>query len=113
MLRSRWADVLEAVRDVRKTAWILLSSYASIDAVEGNVLTVAFDTEGNAKGFASSGSDSYLADVLQAMFGVRLVIRTIVGPGPGRGGGAGLCRRPGGGTGAGPGGQAAGSGARS
>ena len=84
MLRSRWTDVLDAVREVRKTAWILLSSYASIEAVEGNVLTVAFDTEGNAKGFASSGSDSYLADVLQAMFGARLVIRTIVGPGPGR-----------------------------
>ena len=86
LLRSRWADVLDAVREVRKTAWILLSSYARVEAVEGNVLTVAFDTEGNAKGFASSGSDSYLADVLHAMFGARLVIRTIVGPATGRGG---------------------------
>ena len=103
MLRSRWTDVLDAVREVRKTAWILLSSYASIEAVEGNVLTVAFDTEGNAKGFASSGSDSYLADVLQAMFGARLVIRTIVGPG--RGGGVrAVPAAPGGGTGGGPGG---------
>ncbi len=80
VLQSRWADVLDAVREVRKTAWILLSSYASIDAIEGNVLTMAFDTEGNAKGFASSGSDGYLAGVLDAMFGVRLVIRAIVNP---------------------------------
>jgi len=84
-LRNRWAEILEAVRDVRKTAWILLSNYASIDAVEGNVLTMAFDSEGNAKGFASSGSDSYLADVLHAMFGVRLVVRAVVQPAAARG----------------------------
>ncbi len=83
-LRGRWTDVLDAVREVRKTAWILLSSYARVEAVEGSVLTIAFDTEGNAKGFASSGSDSYLAEVLTAMFGVQLVIRTIVGPAAGR-----------------------------
>ena len=109
MLRSRWADVLDAVREVRKTAWILLSSYASIEAVEGNVLTVAFDSEGNAKGFASSGSDSYLADVLHAMFGARLVIRTIVGPATSRGGGRAVPAAsegsPGGGNGS-PGGGA-------
>jgi DNA polymerase-3 subunit gamma/tau len=85
VLQNRWADILRAVRDVRKTAWILLSSYASLDAIEGNVLTIAFDTEGNAKGFANSGSDGYLADVLHAMFGVRLVIRAIVNPAGGRG----------------------------
>jgi len=85
VLQSRWAEVLEAVRDVRKTAWILLSNYASVDAVEGDVLTMAFDTEGNAKGFASSGSDGYLADVLHAMFGVRPVVRAIVNPAGGRG----------------------------
>jgi hypothetical protein len=77
--------VLEAVRDVRKTAWILLSNYATVGAVEGGVLTMAFDTEGNAKGFASSGSDGYLADVLHSMFGVRLVIRAAVQPADGRG----------------------------
>jgi len=75
---------------VRKTAWILLNSYASLDALEGNVLTIAFDTEGNAKGFANSGSDGYLADVLHAMFGVRLVIRAIVNPA----GGLGAARGP-------------------
>jgi len=79
-LRNRWPEILDAVRDVRKTAWILLSNYASIYAVEGNVLTMAFDSEGNAKGFASSGSDSYLADVLHAMFGVRLQVRAVVQP---------------------------------
>src|SRR5215813_4148867 len=95
VLQSRWADVLNAVREVRKTAWILLNSYASIDAIEGNVLTIAFDTEGNAKGFANSGSDGYLADVLHAMFGARLVIRAIVNPAGGRGAVRGSARQAG------------------
>jgi DNA polymerase III subunit gamma/tau len=102
LLQSRWADVLNAVREVRKTAWILLNSYASLDAIEGNVLTIAFDTEGNAKGFANSGSDGYLADVLHAMFGARLVIRAIVNPAGGRGAIRGSARAAGddhGGTG--------------
>ncbi|HEX9065398.1 MAG TPA: DNA polymerase III subunit gamma and tau [Streptosporangiaceae bacterium] len=86
-LRERWPEVLEAVRDIRRTAWILLSNFASIADVEGNVVTMAFDSEGNAKGFASSGSDRYLADVIQSMFGAQPVIRAIVQPGAGKGGG--------------------------
>jgi DNA polymerase-3 subunit gamma/tau len=69
--------VLDAVRDTSKVAWILLGK-AGIDTVEGNVITMAFDSEGNAKGFASSGSDGYLANVLERMFGTRPVIRAIV-----------------------------------
>jgi len=86
VLRSRWPEILDTVREVSKVAWILLSK-ATADALEGNVLTTAFDTEGNAKGFANSGSDGYLADVLQSMFGVRPVIRAVVNPAAGRGGG--------------------------
>jgi DNA polymerase-3 subunit gamma/tau len=109
-LRGRWPDVLDAVRDVRKTAWILLSNYANIDTVEGSVLTMAFDSEGNAKGFASSGSDGYLADVVERMFGVRPVIRVVVNPAAARDGGGG---RPAAGSGgpSHPGGSGA-SGAR-
>jgi len=118
-LRSRWPDVLEAVRDVRRTAWILLSNYADIDSLEGNVLNLAFDSEGNAKGFASTGSDGYLSDVLHAMFGVRLVIRAVVLPAGPRGRNPAITRgpqdrdpdrgaRPGPGTDAGPGPGAAG-----
>jgi DNA polymerase III subunit gamma/tau len=87
VLRSRWPDVLDTVREVSKVAWILLSK-ASVESLDGNVLTAAFDTEGNAKGFANSGSDGYLADVLQSMFGVRPVIRAVVNPAAGRAGGS-------------------------
>src|SRR6185437_4642199 len=89
-----WTDILESVREVRKVAWILLGN-ASVESVEGNVLSLAFEREGDAKGFGSSGCDQDLANVLDRMFGVRPVIRTGVhsGPPPGRGG------NPGGGSG--------------
>jgi DNA polymerase-3 subunit gamma/tau len=76
-LRGRWPEVLETVREVRKVAWILLSN-AVVESVDGNVLTLGFDTEGNAKGFGNSGSDSYLADVLGTMFGHRLIVKATV-----------------------------------
>jgi DNA polymerase-3 subunit gamma/tau len=84
-LRSRWPDVLDAVRDTSKVAWILLGK-AGVEMVEGNVITMAFDSEGNVKGFASSGSDGYLANVLERMFGARPVIRAIVNPAAAAGG---------------------------
>jgi DNA polymerase-3 subunit gamma/tau len=92
-LRSRWPDVLENVRDTSKVAWILLGK-ASIDTVEGNVITMAFDSEGNAKGFVSSGSDGYLANVLERMFGFRPVIRAIANPAANAGSGRSAARRP-------------------
>jgi DNA polymerase-3 subunit gamma/tau len=76
VIRTHWNDILDAVREVRRVAWILLSN-ASVDSVEGAVLTLAFPREGDAKGFASSGCDQDLADVLDRMLGVRPVIRTI------------------------------------
>jgi len=90
--------VLDTVRDTSKVAWILLGK-AAIDTVEGNVLTMAFDSEGNARGFSSSGSDGYLANVLERMFGIRPVIRAIVNPAASAGPGRGAARMPDGNSG--------------
>jgi len=91
-LRNRWPDVLDAIRDTSKVAWILLGK-ASVESVEGDVITMAFDSEGNAKGFASSGSDGYLANVLERMFGARPVIRATANPAAAAGGGRSPARR--------------------
>jgi DNA polymerase-3 subunit gamma/tau len=82
-VRQRWSDVLDSIREVRKVAWILLNN-ATVESVEGNVLTLAFAREGDAKGFGSSGCDQDLADVLDRMFGARPVIRPIAQSGQGR-----------------------------
>jgi DNA polymerase-3 subunit gamma/tau len=83
-LRERWPDVLEAVKGQRRIAWMLLSP-ASVESLEGNVLTVAFLKEGEAKGFASSGCDQVLAGVLGTLLGLNVRVRAIVGTGAGPG----------------------------
>ena len=80
VLRQRWPEVLDAVKGQRRIAWMLLSP-ASVDSLEGGVLTVAFPREGEAKGFASSGCDQVLAGVLGTMLGLNVRVRAVVGAG--------------------------------
>ncbi len=84
-IRNRWADVLAAVRQQRKVAWILLSN-ATIGGLAENVLTLNFGQAGEARGFAASGYDRDLAGVLQAMFGITPQIKAIFGAPPGQAG---------------------------
>jgi len=77
-LRQRWPDVLEAVKGERKVAWMLLND-ASVDSLEGGVLTVAFAREGQAKGFSASGHDQVLTGVLATMLGLSVRVRAVVG----------------------------------
>ena len=78
MLRQRWPDVLEAVKSERRVAWMLLNT-ASVDSLEGGVLTVTFAREGQAKGFAASGHDQVLIGVLATMLGLKVRVRAAVG----------------------------------
>ena len=83
VLRERWPDVLEAVKQERRVAWILLNA-ASVNSLEGGVLTVAFAGEGQAKGFAASGHDQVLIGVLATMLGLNVRVRAMGGGGPGQ-----------------------------
>ncbi len=99
-LRQRWPDILEAVKGERRVAWMLLSA-ASVDSLEGGVLTVAFAGEGQARGFTASGHDQVLTGVLASMLGLKVRVRAAVGTGAGAPGArpgsagatSGACRR--------------------
>jgi DNA polymerase III subunit gamma/tau len=80
MLRERWPDVLDAVRQERRVAWMLLNS-ASVESLDGGVLTVAFPREGEAKGFTTSGHDQVLTSVLGSMLGLNVRVRAVVSTG--------------------------------
>jgi DNA polymerase-3 subunit gamma/tau len=80
LLRERWPDVLDAVRGQRRIAWMLLGP-ATVESLEGGVLTVAFPKEGEAKGFASSGCDQVLASTLTTLLGLNVRVRAVVGSG--------------------------------
>jgi hypothetical protein len=70
------------VKQERRVAWILLNA-ASVDSLEGGLLTVAFAGEGQAKGFAASGHDQVLTGVLATMLGLNVRVRAIAHGGPG------------------------------
>ena len=94
--------MLEAVRRERKVAWILLTN-ATVESLTEGVLTVEFAREGDAKGFANSGHDRLLGDVLQQMFGISPQVRATARPPGGGPGGSRGSAGPGAG-GPGPGG---------
>ena len=66
------------MKSERRVAWMLLNT-ASVDSLEGGVLTVAFAREGQAKGFAASGHDQVLIGVLATMLGLKVRVRAAVG----------------------------------
>jgi DNA polymerase III subunit gamma/tau len=82
-LRARWPEVLAAVQQAKRVAWIQLSN-AAVDSCEEGVLTLAFAQAGMAKGFMSGGYERDLARVLTAMFGTAPRIATTIGGGGGQ-----------------------------
>ena len=59
----------------------MLLGPATVESLEGGVLTVAFPKEGEAKGFASSGCDQVLASTLTTLLGLNVRVRAVVGSG--------------------------------
>jgi DNA polymerase III subunit gamma/tau len=77
-LRERWPEILEAVKRERRVAWLLLSN-ATPDSLQDNVLTLRFTKEGEARGFAGSGYEQDLGQVLERLLGMTPRIRAIAG----------------------------------
>jgi DNA polymerase-3 subunit gamma/tau len=60
----------------------MLLNTASVQELQNGVLTIAFPSEGNARGFASSGHDQVLTSALAAMLGLNVRVRAVAGGGP-------------------------------
>ncbi|MGD0240653.1 MAG: DNA polymerase III subunit gamma and tau [Streptosporangiaceae bacterium] len=84
-LRQNWDSILEAVKQERRVAWMLLSN-ASVLSLEDGVLTLRFPREGDVKGFSVSGHDAILKQVLSERFGMNVQVRGMTGPAPAAGG---------------------------
>jgi DNA polymerase-3 subunit gamma/tau len=91
-LRQDWESVLDAVKRVRRVAWMLLRT-ATVQSLTDGVLTVRFARAGDVKGFVSSECDADLERVLAQSFGLKAKVRAVSGPAqedpPDRGGGTG------------------------
>jgi len=77
-LRQSWDAILEAVKQERRVAWMLLS-HASVLSLEDGVLTLRFPREGDVKGFSVSGHDAVLKRVLSSDFGLNVTIKGVAG----------------------------------
>jgi DNA polymerase-3 subunit gamma/tau len=108
-----WPDIIEAVKQKSRATWMVIMSGVRPAALEGRVLTLAFDAEGNRLGFVNGNRDVILSEVLRERMGVDWRIETVSGgagggrgqagpgpnAGPGGGGRSGASGGPGGGFG--------------
>ncbi len=78
-LRDDWESVLDAVKRVRRVAWMLLRT-ATVQSLVDGVLTVRFARAGDVKGFVSSECDADLERVLAQSFGLKVKVRAVSGP---------------------------------
>jgi DNA polymerase III subunit gamma/tau len=82
-----WVDILEAVKQRSKVAWIVLMEGVEVSSLEGNVLTLAFANEGKRRGFTSGGKEVVLREALKEILGVEWRIDAVLDNGGGGGGG--------------------------
>jgi DNA polymerase-3 subunit gamma/tau len=81
-----WVDILEAVKQRSKVAWIVLMEGVEVASLDGNVLTLAFANEGKRRGFTSGGKEVVLREALKEILGVDWRIDAVLDNGSGQGG---------------------------
>jgi DNA polymerase III subunit gamma/tau len=77
-LRTNWDAVLEAVKQERRVAWMLLRNATVLSLADG-ILTLRFPRDGDLKGFSVSGHDAVLKRVLSADFGLNVTVKGVAG----------------------------------
>ena len=77
-LRQNWDAILEAVKQERRVAWMLLSN-ASVLSLQDGILTLRFPRDGDVKGFSVSGHDAILKRVLSERFGLNVTVKGVAG----------------------------------
>jgi len=79
-LRQTWPQVLSAVRDRSKVAWSMISEYAQVLGVEGQVLQLGISNPGLRDTFSGSSREEVLREVLQNVTGLEWKIDVVVDP---------------------------------
>ncbi len=85
-IRRMWVDILEAVKQKSKVAWIVLMEGVEVASLDGSVLTLAFANEGKRRGFTSGGKDVVLQEALKEILGVDWRIDSVLDNGQQGGG---------------------------
>jgi DNA polymerase-3 subunit gamma/tau len=83
-IRRMWVDILEAVKQRSKVAWIVLMEGVEVASLQGEVLTLAFANEGKRRGFTTGGKDAVLREALKEILGVDWRIDAVLEGGSGQ-----------------------------
>lgn len=81
-LRREWPQVLEAVKDGGRVAWMVLNQYAQVLEVHGNQATLGFSNIGARENFAAGNYPKVLHDAVVKVLGVDLAFTAVVGEPP-------------------------------
>ncbi|WP_062430506.1 DNA polymerase III subunit gamma and tau [Herbidospora daliensis] len=84
-----WPQVLEAVKNRQRVAWMILNAQGRLLGAEGNVVTVGFEKPGDVQGFLKGKRDEVVAAALGDVLGGRWRVDVVVG-----GTGGGQAARP-------------------
>ena len=81
-LRREWPQVLEAVKDGGRVAWMVLNNYAQVLEVHGNQATLGFSNPGARERFATGNYPKVLHDAVVKVLGVDLAFTAVIGEPP-------------------------------
>ncbi|MEN3533788.1 DNA polymerase III subunit gamma and tau [Microbispora sp. ZYX-F-249] len=83
-VQQAWPQVLEAIKNRQRVAWMILNAQGRLLGVEGNVVTVGFEKPGDVQGFLKGKRDEVVAAALGDVLGGTWRVDVVVGgPGPG------------------------------
>ncbi|MEU6409646.1 DNA polymerase III subunit gamma and tau [Microbispora sp. NPDC046933] len=84
-VQQAWPQVLEAIKNRQRVAWMILNAQGRLLGVEGNVVTVGFEKPGDVQGFLKGKRDEVVAAALGDVLGGTWRVEVVVGgsgPGP-------------------------------
>ncbi|GAA3213617.1 DNA polymerase III subunit gamma and tau [Actinocorallia longicatena] len=81
-VRQLWPQILDAVQQRSRVAWMTIMEGVAPVSVEGNLLTIAFSNAGKHKNFTMGRREGVLAEVLKDLLGVDWRIDAVVGNAP-------------------------------
>ncbi|WCC80960.1 DNA polymerase III subunit gamma and tau [Cutibacterium equinum] len=81
-LRREWPQVLDAVKEGGRVAWMVLNGYAQVLDVHGNQATLGFSNPGAQERFVNGNYPKVLHDAVVKVLGVDLTFTAVIGEPP-------------------------------
>lgn len=75
LIRNRWPEVLANLRQLRVSTWSMISQYAQVSEINGNILHLAFQSEGICNAFNRGNHAQVVSQALATTLGYELTVQ--------------------------------------